>query len=154
MHTSIGIDMAAPPRTIFDMARDVTRWPTQLPHYREVTIRSRENDSVTATMRAVRPIGPFGLPVSWRSKQWADDSDASDLQLRFLHTGGATRGMDVTWHIRPTARGSRVTIEHVFKRPLPLVGDELFPWVVDRFFVRPIAGRTLKTFKRLAEAAT
>jgi hypothetical protein len=60
--------------------------------------------------------------------------------------------MDVTWHIRPTANGCSVTIEHLFQRHLPLVGDELLPRLVDGFFVRPIATQTLATFKRLAEA--
>jgi hypothetical protein len=61
--------------------------------------------------------------------------------------------MDVTWHIRTRAGGCRVTIEHNFTRHLPLLGDRLLPWLVDRLFVRPIAGRTLATFKTLAEAA-
>jgi hypothetical protein len=61
--------------------------------------------------------------------------------------------MDVTWHITPRGTGgSNIAIVHDFARPLPLLGRELFPAVVDRFFVRPIAGQTLATFKRLAEA--
>jgi ribosome-associated toxin RatA of RatAB toxin-antitoxin module len=154
MRTAIGIDVAAQPRTVFELARDVTRWPSQLAHYRMVTIRSRNGTHVTADMRAVRSIGPLGLPVGWRSEQWSDDSDWDDLKLRFIHVGGPTRGMDVTWHIRPTPTGCRVTIEHDFRRRMPLLGDEVFPWFVDRFFVGPIAGRTLATFKRLAEAAS
>jgi hypothetical protein len=55
--------------------------------------------------------------------------------------------MDVTWRIEPTAIGTRVTIEHVFAPRLPLLGS-----VVQGLFVRPIAGRTLATFKALAEA--
>jgi ribosome-associated toxin RatA of RatAB toxin-antitoxin module len=153
MRTNIGIDVHASPRKVFELARDVSRWPALLPHYRMVTIQSRNGSHVTAEMRAVRPLGPLGLPVAWRSEQWSEDSDADDLQLRFIHVGGATRGMDVTWHIRPRATGSRVTIEHDFRRHIPVLGDDVFPWIVDRFFVRPIAGRTLATFKRLAETA-
>jgi ribosome-associated toxin RatA of RatAB toxin-antitoxin module len=152
VHSEIGIDMTAAPRTVFDMARDVSRWPELLPHYRKVTIRSRDGDRIMATMRAVRPVGPVRLPVWWRTEQWPEATDDSDLRLRFEHVAGATRGMHVTWHIRPTTSGSRVTIEHDFRRHLPLLGDELFPRIVDRLFVRPIAGRTLATFKRLAEA--
>jgi hypothetical protein len=61
--------------------------------------------------------------------------------------------MDVTWHIRPVddGAGSQVTIEHALSRPLPIVGPDALPRFVDRFFVRPIASRTLATFKRLAE---
>jgi hypothetical protein len=58
----------------------------------------------------------------------------------------------VTWHIRPVADGADVVIEHTFRRRLPLLGDRLLPWFVDRFFTRPIAGRTLRRFKALAEA--
>ena len=152
MHSEIGIDIAAPPRRVFDLVRDISRWPSLLPHYRKVTIHSRNNGRVAATMSAVRPIWRLGIPVWWRSEQWSDASAESDLRLRFVHIAGATRGMDVTWHIRPTDRGSRVTIEHDFRRRLPLLGENTFPRLVDLFFVRPIAGRTLATFKQLAEA--
>jgi hypothetical protein len=66
--------------------------------------------------------------------------------------------MDVTWTIAPTATGSRVDIHHDFRRTLPIpvigpvLGDAAFPAFVDRWFTRPIAGRTLATFKALAEA--
>ena len=152
MRTQIGIDVGASPRAVFELARDIARWPDLLPHYRKVTVHSRLDEHVTATMSAVRPIGPVAIPVRWRAEQWSDESDPSDLRLRFRHVAGATRGMDVTWHIRPSASGSRVTIEHVFSRALPLLGDALFPRIVDRVFVRPIAGRTLATFKKLAES--
>lgn len=152
MRTEIAIDVASTPREVYELARDIGRWPALLPHYRTVTIRSRDRDVVVATMRATRQLaGRIGLPVAWRARQWADDSDPDDLRLRFQHVAGATRGMDVTWHIRPTARGARVSIEHDFSRRLPVLGDRLFPLLVDRLFVRPIAGRTLATFKSLAE---
>ena len=152
MRTTIGIDVAAPAGKVFALARDVSGWPALLPHYRKVTIHSRNGDRVVATMAATRPLGPVGVPVSWRSECWSDDRDAADLRLRFVHLAGATRGMDVTWHIRPTRTGSRVTIQHEFSRPLPLLGADLLPRLIDRLFVRAIAGRTLATFKALAEA--
>ena len=105
-------------------------------------------------MVAVRRFGPVDVPVNWTAEQWADAGDPLDLQLRFHHVRGATRDMHVTWHIRPRENGSnraRVTIEHVFSRPLPLVGPDAIPALIDRLFVRPIASRTLATFKALAE---
>jgi hypothetical protein len=103
-------------------------------------------------MRAVRPAGPVGIPVGWTARTWADPSDRDDLRLRFVHVGGPTKGMDVTWHITPRgAAATNVAIVHDFRRHLPLLGDELYPRIVDRWFVRPIAGRTLATFKKLAE---
>ena len=55
--------------------------------------------------------------------------------------------MDVTWTIEPAGGGTRVDIEHDFRPRVP--GFAAF---VDRAFTRPIAGRTLATFKALAEA--
>jgi aromatase len=153
MRTEIGIDVAAPPERILALCGDVAAWPRLLPHYRAVRVQHRDGGRLVAQMVAVRPIGPLGIPVTWRAEQWAESSDPDDLRLRFRHVRGVTRGMDVTWHIRPTATGSRLTIEHDFRRSLPLLGDRFLPALVDRFFTRPIAGRTLARFKQLAEAA-
>ena len=153
MRSRIEIDVDARGQRVFDLARDVTQWPALLPHYRKVTVLSRDGGEVTAAMHATRQAGPLGIPVRWRARTWAEGADPEDLRLRFVHTGGATRGMDVTWHITPRgAAGSKVAIEHDFVRPLPLIGTELLPAIVDRFFVRPIAARTLSTVKRLAES--
>jgi hypothetical protein len=55
--------------------------------------------------------------------------------------------MDVTWRIEPTVGGCRVSIDHDFRPRLP----GLAPFV-DRWFTRAIAGRTLGTFRAIAEA--
>jgi hypothetical protein len=55
--------------------------------------------------------------------------------------------MDVTWRIEPVPGGTRVEIDHDFRPAVPL-----FAVIVDRFFTRPIASRTLATFRDLAEA--
>lgn len=150
MHSHIGIAVGASPRTVFELARQVPRWAELLPHYRKVTVESQDGERVVAHMAATRP-GRIGIPVSWRAEHWSDDSDESDLRLQFRHVGGATVGMQVVWHIRPAVSGASVIIEHEFSRPLPLLGPDLMPAIVDRFFIRPIAGRTLATFKALAE---
>ena len=91
------------------------------------------------------PVLGLGLPVAWRSLTW---SEADGRRLRFVHRGGATAGMDVTWRIEATRRrGCRVDIEHDFRPRIP--GWASF---IDRLFTRPIAGRTLATFRAIAEA--
>jgi ribosome-associated toxin RatA of RatAB toxin-antitoxin module len=147
VRTSIGIDIAAPAELVFDLARDPLRWPGLLPHYWRARPVARQGASVVAEFVAVRQLVPvlgFGIPVAWRSRTWAEPEHH---RLRFQHLGGATRGMDVTWHIATTPDGCRVTIEHDFR-------PRLAAWAafVDRAFTRPIAGRTLQTFKTLAEA--
>ena len=148
MESSIAIDVAAPPSLVFALARDVRRWPDLLPHY--VAVRPSgpvENGVLTARMIARRPLVTvlgLGLPVAWRAMSW---NEPDQLRLRFRHISGATRGMDVTWRIEPSEGGCRVTIEHRFS-------PRIAPWagLVNRFFIRPIAARTLATFKAIAEA--
>jgi ribosome-associated toxin RatA of RatAB toxin-antitoxin module len=152
MRSQIAIEVAAPPELVFRLARDVRRWPDLLPHY--VSVRSAgDQDNVgigsVATLRMVarRPlIEALGLelPVTWQARTW---NEPESLRLRFRHVAGATKGMDVTWRIEPTASGSRVSIEHDFRPRL-----KAYAILVDRWFIRPIAGRTLATFKALAEA--
>lgn len=151
MHSIIGIRVEAPPERVIALAGDISHWPELLPHYRRVTVHGHREGRVVAQMVAVRAFGPLPFPVTWRTEQWADTSDPADLRLRFFHVRGVTKSMDVTWHIRARDGGSDVTIEHEFQRGIPLIGQRLLPAFVDRFFTHPIAGRTLATFKRLAE---
>jgi ribosome-associated toxin RatA of RatAB toxin-antitoxin module len=146
--TDISIDVAAPPELVFALARDVERWPRLLPHYVSVTVLERPADgSVVARLVARRPVLPvlgIGIPVAWRSRSW---SEPDACRLRFVHQGGATNGMDVTWRIEPIGHGARVTIEHDFR---PRIAP--WAWFMDTCFTRPVAGRTLATFKAIAEA--
>jgi ribosome-associated toxin RatA of RatAB toxin-antitoxin module len=151
MRSTISVDIAAPPRLVFELARDVERWPELLPHYLAVRAEDREaqpGGALTARMTATRQVVPmlgYGIPVAWRARTWAEE-DA--LRLRFVHRGGATNGMDVTWRIEEAPGGCHVSIDHDFDPPLP-------GWsaLVTGLFVRPIATRTLATFKAIAEAA-
>jgi ribosome-associated toxin RatA of RatAB toxin-antitoxin module len=150
LHSEISIDIAAPGTLVFALAHDVERWSTLLPHY----VRSRFEDTdgwgrpimEFVARRPLVPILGLGLPVAWWSRTW---NEPEDLRLHFEHIAGATRGMMVTWRIEPVGDGSscRVTIAHAFSPRVPG-----FARFVDRCFTRPIAGRTLATFKALAEA--
>jgi len=151
VRSSISTEMAAPPSLVFELARDIERWERLLPHYaRSRPIDRREDGAVIADFVARRPLpGPLGMlglsiPVTWRARAW---SEPAAFRLRFVHVAGATKGMDVTWRIEPAASGALVSIDHDFRpRFAP------FAPFVDRFFTRPIATRTLATFKALAEA--
>jgi ribosome-associated toxin RatA of RatAB toxin-antitoxin module len=150
VHSSIAIDVAASPDLVFALACDVTRWEGLLPHYARSRARGRLHDgTLLVDFVARRPlIGlvGLGLPVTWRARTW---SEPEPRRLRFVHVAGATRGMDVTWRIEagPAGRGAHVTIDHEFSPAVPFLAI-----VVDRFFTRPIAGRTLGTFRSIAEA--
>jgi len=146
----MAVEAAAPADLVFRLARDIERWPRLLPHYVRVrAIERRPDGSLVAEMVARRQLVGvlgIGLPVAWRSRTW---SEPETRRLRFVHLAGATRGMDVTWRIEPTAGGCRISIDHDFRPRVP--GWAAF---VDRAFTRPIAGRTLATFAAIAEALT
>lgn len=149
MRSSIGIDIAAPAELVFRLARDVERWPDLLPHYAGARRLGPPDDGRLlvgfVARRALVPILGLGLPVTWRSTTW---SEPVSRRLRFVHRGGATAGMDVTWRIedRPGGR-CHVEIEHDFRPRVPG-----WAWFIDTCFTRPIAGRTLASFKSIAEA--
>jgi len=148
MRSTIAIDVAAPPELVFRLSHDVERWPRLLPHYVSVRVLARgDGGTLIARFVARRELIPalgLGVPVAWRSRTW---NDPATLRLRFAHQGGATDGMDVTWRIEALDGGCRVSIDHDFQ---PRFG--LWAIAVERMFVRPIAGRTLATFKAIAEA--
>ena len=148
MRSTIEIEIRARPQLVFALARDVERWERLLPHYaRSRAVERRADGTLVVDFIARRPlIGllGLGLPVTWRSRTW---NEPPTRRLRFVHVAGATRGMDVTWRIEPTAHGAHVAIDHDFRPRIPV-----FAAFVDRFFTRPIAGRTLATFRALAEA--
>jgi ribosome-associated toxin RatA of RatAB toxin-antitoxin module len=153
MHSVIAIDIAAPPELVYRLARDVTRWERLLPHYsRSAPVRTDPDGILVCDFIARRPFVPvlgIGIPVTWRSRT---SHDPATRRLRFLHVAGATKGMDVTWTIEPRRlpdgrEGTRVQIAHDFAPRVPG-----FAGFVDAVFTRPIAGRTLATFRALAEA--
>jgi len=148
MRRTISIEIEAPPDVVFRLARGVERWERLLPHYaRSRVVERRADGGLVVEFVARRPLIALvgvGLPVAWRARTWYEPGSR---RLRFVHVAGATKGMDVTWRIEATPTGCRVSIDHDFA---PRVrGFEAF---VDRWFTRPIAGRTLATFKALAES--
>lgn len=148
MRSTIGITVDAPPELVFALARDVERWERLLPHYARSRAVTRADDGAVVAdfvaRRSFVPLLGLDLPVTWRARTW---SEPETRRLRFVHVAGATNGMDVTWRIEPAAHGTHISIEHDFRPSVP--GFAAF---VDRAFTRPIARRTLATFKALAEA--
>ena len=150
MHSAIGIHVDAPPELVYRLARDVTAWADLLPHYAcSRAVETRPDGSLVVDFIARRPFVPvlgLGLPVTGRARTW---HEPATRRLRFVQVAGATKGMDVTWRIEPDAagRGADVTIDHEFTPRIPGLAA-----IVERWFTQPIAGRTLATFRALAEA--
>ena len=148
----------APVNIIFDLARDVERWPEHLAHYRYVRFDDKADDGGgIVQMSANRPFGVLDWPTWWRSvmrvhgaSQMAGSADAP--AVRFRHIGGITTGMDVEWTFSPAADGTLVRIVHVWNGPRwPIIGKFAATAVIGPVFVHGIASRTLAGLGREAE---
>ena len=142
----------APTRDIFELARRVEEWPSQLRHYRRVRFRSRTADGGgLVEMSANRPFGLLSWPTWWLSEMTVD---AVAPAIRFRHVGGITTGMEVEWSFRPVAAGAGTHVEilHVWDGPRwPLVGIVAATTVIGPVFVHGIASRTLEGLAVVAE---
>ncbi len=139
--------MAAPYERIFRLAAEVERWPDILPHYRYVRPLPPDDGTRHFAMGARRGL----IPVSWAATQ---RPMADERRIEFHHTGGVTRGMDVAWRFEPSADGWDVSIEHALELRWPVIGGVVADRVIGPQFIDAIAGRTLRTIKRLAEAGS
>jgi ribosome-associated toxin RatA of RatAB toxin-antitoxin module len=143
--------VAAPVARIFELARDVDRWATHLPHYHFVKFRHRARDGGgLVEMSADRPFGPVGWKTWWLSEMSVDERAPA---VRFRHVGGITTGMDVEWSFQRVDAGTRVRILHVWNGPSwPLIGTVAAVAVIGPVFVHGIAQRTLAGLAKVAEA--
>lgn len=141
---------------IFDLAREVEKWPTHLSHYRYVRFRQRRNDGGgLVEMSANRPfeVGPVGInwPTWWLSEM-SVSAAPQQPSIRFRHVGGITKGMDVEWSFTRRGRGTLVRIVHAWDGPpLPFVGIVAAQLVIGPVFIHGIASRTLAGLAAVAE---
>jgi hypothetical protein len=142
----------APLSRIFELARDVERWPDHLAHYRWVRFRRRATDGGgLVEMAAYRPFGAFNWPTWWMSEMSVDERAPA---VRYKHVEGITTGMDVEWNFRKVDDGKRthVRIVHVWNGPgWPGIGTVAAVAVIGPVFVRGIASRTLAGLAAVAE---
>jgi ribosome-associated toxin RatA of RatAB toxin-antitoxin module len=148
MHAQRSIDIAASPQRIYELAQDIGRWPTMLPHYRYVTVTRETPRERVAIMAARRG----WIPVRWETAQRLDPSTP---RIEFTHLSGWTAGMEVAWTFAPIPGGTRVSIIHDLDfRRIPVVGPWIGKRIIGDFFIQSIAGQTLARMKELAEATT
>jgi uncharacterized membrane protein len=142
--SDIGIRIAAPYEVVFDLAAEVERWPQRLPHYRYVRAVGSDGERRFA-MGARRG----RIPVAWEAIQ-RPRRDAR--RIEFHHTGGVTRGMHVAWTFTDLPDGALdVRIAHALELGWPLMGGVVEAFIATQF-IEPIARRTLRRIKALAEA--
>lgn len=143
----------APVATVFAVVRDVEQWPAHLAHYHRVRFTERASDGGgIVEMFADRPFGPIPWPTWWTSQMQVVDAASARPAIRFRHTAGITKGMDVEWRLEPRSAGTFVRLVHVWDGPQwPLIGVWAATVVIGPVFVHGIASRTLAGLARIAE---
>lgn len=139
------VHIEAPAQRIYRLASDTANWPELLPHYRFVRVLEQHGDERTVEMAARRG----AIPVRWTAVQ---RNDPSAPAIYFRHVSGWTKGMEVAWRFAEDARGTLVTIEHDVDFRFFIASRWIEKYIVGRFFIDGVAGRTLACMKRLAES--
>ncbi len=144
MHQENTILIRADRAHIFDTVADLDRWPQRLPHYRWIRTIQHSGDARIVNMAARRG----WIPIRWTSLFVVD---RANWEIRFTHLKAFTRGMHVVWTFTPTADGILVRIAHDLDLGWPLIGRFVAKQIIGRFFIHPVASRTLADFKKRLE---
>ena len=149
MHTRDEITINGSLERAFEVASDVERWPTFLPHYRWVKMREPRNGTPIVEMAAWRPFGMVKYPTWWVSEM---EVVPGERQVRYSHIRGITAGMDVVWQLTQRDDDVHVSIVHEWEGPgWPLIGGIAAHLVIGPVFIREIARRTLEGVKSESE---
>ncbi|HET9375494.1 MAG TPA: SRPBCC family protein [Chthoniobacterales bacterium] len=143
MHQVNSIVMRAPKQRIFEIAADLEKWPSFLPHYRFIRYYERGTERNIVRMAARRDF----IPISWVSEEIID---RSRFEVRFRHLQAWTKGMQVIWTFAETNEGTRVSIVHDLRFRVPALAPVAEPIIGD-FFIGHIANQTLKHMKTHVE---
>lgn len=145
MKSEIGIIIRAPLDRVFELGAEIERWPERLPHYRFV----RQVPDLQGRRRFAMGARRGPIPVRWEAVQ---EPKLAERRIEFRHTGGVTRGMEVAWTLTPLEDGAvDVRIQHELRLDWPLIGGFAADRVIGPQFIEPIARRTLRTIKTIAE---
>jgi len=135
--------MNAPKLRIFEVAADLEKWPTFLPHYRYIHYLERGSNRNVVRMAARRG----NIPVSWVSEEVIDPDK---YEVRFRHLKAWTKGMEVVWTFVEQPSGVLVSIAHDLHFRVPPLSPIAEP-IIGGFFIGYVANQTLKHMKAYVE---
>jgi ribosome-associated toxin RatA of RatAB toxin-antitoxin module len=134
---------ASPPR-VYNLAKDIERFPEFLPNVQQVTVREREGGRVVSEWAGLVP--EFKRTLRWTEEDLWDDET---LSCRFRSLSGDWNRYEGTWTFTPEGEGvlARLTISYDYE--VPLIGaliKQLLRKLVERNAQETVAG-----IKRQAE---
>ncbi len=99
---------------IYHLAQAVEKYPEFIPGYKESKIIGRENGKIIIE----RAASINNRLIRWKSKAWFNPYKS----IEFEQIEGKLKGMKVEWFFEQIPGGTKVTIIHIFKLNIPLIG--------------------------------
>lgn len=142
LHSEILID--APARRVYELAKDVERFPEFLPNVEQVTIQSREGDRTVSEWVGLVP--EFRRAIRWvEEDRWDDEA----LRCEFRCLSGDWDRYEGTWSFAQAEEKCQVRLDISYEYHVPLVGP-LIKRLLHRLVARN-AEETLQGLRRQAE---
>ncbi|MCK5535030.1 SRPBCC family protein [bacterium] len=116
---------------IYQLAQAVEKYPEFIPEYKESKIIGRENGKIIIARAAL--INQHLM--RWKSKVWFSPNKS----IEFEQIEGKLKGMQVKWTFEQIPGGTKVTILHLFKLNIPLIG-----WFLEKLVARPRIEKTAR----------
>jgi ribosome-associated toxin RatA of RatAB toxin-antitoxin module len=111
--------IAAPPETVYAIARDVERFPEFMPEVQRITILEASPDGRRQVVEWVGVIPTFRLTVKWSEEDLWDDEERT---CRFTQVKGDFTEYGGTWRFLPEGDGTRFESEVHYELVIPTVG--------------------------------
>ena len=121
------------PNLVYNIAKDVERYPEVLPDLDSVTILSDDgNGSVTSKWQGSISVGPLTRQISWTEIDIWDDAN---LTCRFDLVEGDMKKYSGLWTFTPADGGCKVDLAVDFELGIPVLGP-LVNRIVDQLMQR------------------
>lgn len=113
------IRIAAPPETVYAVARDVERFPEFMPEVQRLTVLERSEDGTRQVTEWVGLIPTIKLTIKWTEEDLWNDAERTchfkQLKGDFTEYGGV-------WRFVPDGEGTRFESELHYELEIPTVG--------------------------------
>lgn len=114
------VNIAASPERVYQLAKEVERFPEFMPDVESVEVLSREG-SATLT-RWVGKVKEFNRTIHWTEQdRWFDE----EMRCEFEQTEGDFSLYRGTWEFRPDQGGTFVSLHLEYDYHVPLIGSLL-----------------------------
>lgn len=142
------IFIAAPPETVYAIARDVERFPDFMPDVQRITVLEASEDGRRQVVEWVGRIPSFKLTVKWTEEDVWDDEERS---CRFTQVKGDFNEYWGTWFFKAEGEGTRFESSVHYVLEIPTIGP-LIRGVVRKIMTDNVA-RLQEAIRQRAESS-